>query len=54
MQAATLPITLPRWEKPAYYVVIGLGALIVLGFSIAYELLPVFGIVEEKFSGGER
>ena len=93
MQAVTLPITLPRWAKPAYYAVIsllalvgvvavvirliygmkvtaltsphfpslwewastvGLTALIVLGFSVAYKLLPVFGIVEEKFSGGER
>jgi molybdopterin-containing oxidoreductase family membrane subunit len=50
----------PRWSFryfPSFWEwasTIGLIALIVLGFSIAYELLPVFGVVEEKFSGGER
>jgi molybdopterin-containing oxidoreductase family membrane subunit len=50
----------PRWSFryfPSFWEwasTIGLIALIVLGFSIAYELLPMFGVVEEKFSGGER
>jgi hypothetical protein len=47
IQATTLPITLPRWRTSQS--VFWLGVV-----SIAYELLPVFGIVEEKFSGGER
>jgi len=28
MQATTLPITLPRWAKPAYYVVVSFLALV--------------------------
>ena len=28
MQATTLPITLPRWAKPAYYVVVGFLSLV--------------------------
>ncbi len=50
----------PRWSFhyfPSFWEwasTVGLIALIVLGFSVAYEFLPMFGIVEEKFSGGER
>jgi hypothetical protein len=39
MQAITLPITLPRWVKPAYYVVVGLLALVgVVAVVVLYRL----------------